>query len=164
MKDRKPPHLPRASRRRVLQQAASMGVLAAAMPRLLYAQADDLAPYRAARVNWKQVEGESISVAVIPASYFDNLATLLPQFETLTGMQLGYHRKPIVLLNVDDYFAPLLAMIEHGIEQRFIKGQARDLYFVAATVDEAIEHIRAYEPRIAAEGLQDRATVAFPRL
>jgi len=92
------------------------------------------------------------------------LGTLEEIFEIIVGKQLGYHRKPIVLLNVDDYFAPLLAMIEHGIEQRFIKGQARDLYFVAATVDEAIEHIRAYEPRIAAEGLQDRATVAFPRL
>ena len=79
------------------------------------------------------------------------LGTLEEIFEIIVGKQLGYHRKPIVLLNVDDYFAPLLAMIEHGIEQRFIKGQARQLYFVAATVDEAIEHIRTYEPPVLAD-------------
>jgi hypothetical protein len=54
-------------------------------------------------------------------------------------------------------------MIEHGIEQRFIKGQARELYFVAATVDEAIEHIRTYPPRIAAERLHDDTATALPR-
>jgi len=91
------------------------------------------------------------------------LGTLEEIFEIIVGKQLGYHCKPIVLLNVDDYFAPLLAMIEHGIEQRFIKGQARDLYFVAATVDEAIEHIRTYPPRIAAERLHDDTATALPR-
>ena len=74
------------------------------------------------------------------------LGTLEEIFEIIVGKQLGYHRKPIVLLNVDGYFAPLLAMIEHGIEQRFIKPAARELYFVAATVEEAVEHIRTYAP------------------
>ncbi|MDQ3438918.1 MAG: TIGR00730 family Rossman fold protein [Planctomycetota bacterium] len=79
------------------------------------------------------------------------LGTLEEIFEILVGKQLGYHRKPIVLLNVDNFFDPLLTMIEHGIEQRFIKSAARALYFVAATVDEAIEHIRTYEPPVLAE-------------
>jgi multiple sugar transport system substrate-binding protein len=81
------------SRRRALQQAASLGIVAA-VPRLLYAQADDLGPYRAARINWKQAEGESISVAVIPASYFDNLLSLLPQFEALTGVKVRAEKVP----------------------------------------------------------------------
>ncbi len=79
------------------------------------------------------------------------LGTLEEIFEILVGKQLGYHRKPIVLLNVDNFFDPLLTMIEHGIEQRFIKSAARALYFVAATVDEAIEHIRTYEPPVLAD-------------
>ncbi len=49
------------------------------------AQGDDLAPYRAAKVNWRQAEGQEITVAVIPASYFENLISLQPQFEALTG-------------------------------------------------------------------------------
>ena len=91
------------------------------------------------------------------------LGTLEEIFEIIVGKQLGYHRKPIVLLNVDDYFAPLLAMIENGIEQRFIKSQARDLYFVAATVEDAIEHIRTYPAQVASERVDDDATTLTPR-
>src|SRR5687768_11815580 len=74
------------------------------------------------------------------------LGTLEEIFEIIVGKQLGYHDKPIVLLNVNNFFAPLLAMIEQGIEQRFIKSRARDLYFVAADVDAAVAHIRSYTP------------------
>jgi multiple sugar transport system substrate-binding protein len=81
-------------RRRVLKQAASMGLAAAAVPGFLHAQADDLAPYRSAKINWKQADGEQISVAVIPASYFDNLLSLLPQFQQLTGIQVRAEKVP----------------------------------------------------------------------
>jgi ABC-type glycerol-3-phosphate transport system substrate-binding protein len=97
MKRRIPQVPPHPGRRRVLKQAASFGMLAATLPHLLttaHAQADDLAPYRSAKINWKQVEGESISVAVIPASYFDNLGTLLPQFEALTGIKVRLEKVP----------------------------------------------------------------------
>jgi ABC-type glycerol-3-phosphate transport system substrate-binding protein len=96
MTDRNPrnPQLP--GRRRAIQQAASVGVLAATSQWMAsaFAQGDDLAPYRSAKVNWKQVEGESISVAVIPASYFDNLLGLLPQFEALTGVKVRAEKVP----------------------------------------------------------------------
>jgi ABC-type glycerol-3-phosphate transport system substrate-binding protein len=96
MTDRTPrnPQLP--GRRRAIQQAASVGVLAATSQWMAsaFAQGDDLAPYRSAKVNWKQVQGESISVAVIPASYFDNLLGLLPQFEALTGVKVRAEKVP----------------------------------------------------------------------
>jgi multiple sugar transport system substrate-binding protein len=83
------------SRRRLLQQGAALGALAA-MGRAgsAFAQADDLAPYRAAKIDWKQAEGESITVAVIPASYFLNLISLQPQFEALTGVKLRFEQVP----------------------------------------------------------------------
>lgn len=70
------------------------------------------------------------------------LGTFEEVFEILVGRLLGYHQKPIVLLNVANYYGPLLAMIEHGIEQRFIKATAREAYFVAGSVAEAIELLR----------------------
>jgi multiple sugar transport system substrate-binding protein len=86
---------PRPGRRRTLAGAASLGALAAAgVPTGAAAQADDLAPYRAAKVDWRQVAGESISVAVIPASYFDTLGALLPQFEALTGIRVRIEKVP----------------------------------------------------------------------
>jgi multiple sugar transport system substrate-binding protein len=97
MNDR-PPNTPSApGRRRALKQDASVGMLAAAAPHLLtsaHAQGDDLAPYRSAKINWKQADGESISVAVIPASYFDVLGGLLPQFEALTGVKVRMEKVP----------------------------------------------------------------------
>jgi hypothetical protein len=74
------------------------------------------------------------------------LGTFEEIFEIIVGKQLGYHNKPIALLNTSGYFNPLLEMIEHGIEQHFIKGKVRQLYFVAPTVDAAVEHFRSYEP------------------
>lgn len=69
------------------------------------------------------------------------LGTFEEVFEIIVGRMLGYHSKPIVLLNVAGYYDPLLAMIDHGIEQRFIKARARDAYFVAGDVAMTIEHL-----------------------
>jgi hypothetical protein len=63
-------------------------------------------------------------------------------FEIMVGRQLGYHDKPIVLLNIAGYYRPLLDMVEHGIAQKFIKAAARELFFVASTVEEAVEHLK----------------------
>lgn len=59
-----------------------------------FAQEADLAPYKAAKIDWQQAKGESITVAVIPASYFDNLIALAPQFEALTGITLRFEKIP----------------------------------------------------------------------
>ena len=71
------------------------------------------------------------------------LGTFEEVFEILVGKILGYHQKPIVFLNVAGYYDPLLAMIEHGIEHRFIKPAARNAYVVANTVRETMEYLKA---------------------
>lgn len=43
-------------------------------------------------------------------------------FEVITWAQLGIHTKPIALLNVDNYFDPLLNLIEHSLNEGFIRG------------------------------------------
>jgi uncharacterized protein (TIGR00730 family) len=74
------------------------------------------------------------------------LGTFEEIFEIIVGKQLRYHDKPIVLLNTAGYFVPLLAMIDNGIERKFIKTKARELFFVAETVDEAVEYFKSYRP------------------
>ncbi|RYF17589.1 MAG: extracellular solute-binding protein [Comamonadaceae bacterium] len=96
------PHRPERpgspGRREFLGQAAALGatgLVAGGWSGAALAQgAADLAPYQRAKINWKQAEGESISVAVIPASYFDNLLGLLPQFEALTGIKVRAEKVP----------------------------------------------------------------------
>jgi uncharacterized protein (TIGR00730 family) len=49
--------------------------------------------------------------------------TLDELFEVITWAQLRLHTKPVGLLNVADYFAPLLAMVEHQVHEGFILPQ-----------------------------------------
>jgi uncharacterized protein (TIGR00730 family) len=79
------------------------------------------------------------------------LGTFEEIFEIIVGKQLGYHAKPIALLNVRGYFDPLLAMIEHGIGRHFIKSKAMELFFVAGSVEEAIGHFKSYRPPVLAD-------------
>lgn len=71
------------------------------------------------------------------------LGTFEEIFEIIVGRQLGIHAKPIVLLNVAGYYDPLLAMVDHGIEQRFIRKSGRSLFQVCGTTAEAMGHLRA---------------------
>lgn len=86
-----------ATRRQFIGQAAALGAAGLGtgwVGEALAQPAADLAPYQKAKINWRQAEGESISVAVIPASYFENLLGLLPQFEALTGIKVRAEKVP----------------------------------------------------------------------
>ncbi|MFZ0382488.1 MAG: TIGR00730 family Rossman fold protein [Solirubrobacteraceae bacterium] len=47
--------------------------------------------------------------------------TLDELFELFTWRQLGLHRKPIGLLDVADYWRPLLAFLRHAVNERFLR-------------------------------------------
>ena len=84
-------------RRDVLRAAAVLGVGTVAAPYLIrtaHAQAADLGAYTAAKINWRQAEGEQITVGVIPAGYFDNLISVAPEFEALTGVKVRFEKIP----------------------------------------------------------------------
>ena len=55
-------------------------------------------------------------------------------FEVLTWRQLGLHEKPIVLVNTEGYWDPLLAMIERIIGEGFADPSLRDFIDVAPSV------------------------------
>ena len=70
------------------------------------------------------------------------LGTLEEIFEILVGRTLGYHAKPIAHLNIAGFYDPLLAMIDHGIEQKFIRPKAKDhLHCRSPTVEAAVEYL-----------------------
>jgi uncharacterized protein (TIGR00730 family) len=49
--------------------------------------------------------------------------TLDELFELFTWKQLGLHRKPIGLLDVAGYWQPLLAFLEHAVNERFLRAE-----------------------------------------
>jgi uncharacterized protein (TIGR00730 family) len=79
------------------------------------------------------------------------LGTLEEIFEIIVARVLHLHDKPIVLLNVDGYYDPLLAMLEHGIRQGFIKARARDAWYVATNAAMTMRYLRACSEKAPAQ-------------
>ncbi len=69
--------------------------------------------------------------------------TLEELFEVLTLKQLGYHDKPIVLLDLDGFYQPLLAVFEELFATGFAKPEYAQLYRVAPDVDALIAALDA---------------------
>jgi uncharacterized protein (TIGR00730 family) len=60
------------------------------------------------------------------------IGTLEELFEVWTWQQLGYHNKPIGLLNVSDYYLGLLQFMDHSVAQGFLAVPQRELIAVNA--------------------------------
>jgi len=72
--------------------------------------------------------------------------TLEEFFEILTWSQLGLHRKPCGMLNVLEYYTPLLAMLDHAVNEGFLKPQNRSLVLARQRPDQIIEALEAWQP------------------
>ena len=55
-------------------------------------------------------------------------------FEVLTWRQIGLHQKPIFLLNTENYWQPLVALLDHVIAQGFAAPSLRDYVHVVGDV------------------------------
>lgn len=73
--------------------------------------------------------------------------TLEEVSEMIVQKQLGYNKKPIVLLNTNGFYDNLIKFFENIIEEKFANTESRDLYYVAATPREAVEFIKNYLPQ-----------------
>lgn len=67
------------------------------------------------------------------------VGTLEELLEIITWKQLGLYLKPIVILNTDGYFNPLLQQLQRAISERFMREQHAAIWHVANTPAEAIE-------------------------
>lgn len=67
--------------------------------------------------------------------------TLEELLEIITWKQLGIYLKPIVILNVNRYFDPLLDMLQKAIEENFMREEHRAIWQVATTAEEAVEQL-----------------------
>jgi uncharacterized protein (TIGR00730 family) len=67
-------------------------------------------------------------------------------FEILTWAQLGLHRKPCGVLNVQGYFEPMLAWVAHSIKEGFVRPEYRSMIVVATSPGELLDGLAAYAP------------------
>lgn len=66
------------------------------------------------------------------------IGTLEELCEIITWAQLGFHDKPIALLNLNGYFDAFVQLIENGITQGLMSEAHRELFFVAQSLDQLI--------------------------
>ncbi len=74
------------------------------------------------------------------------LGTLDETFEIITWKQLGLHDKPVVLVNLDGFWDPLLALLAHQLEAGYIRPQHAGLYRVVARIESVFDAIEAAPP------------------
>ncbi len=67
-------------------------------------------------------------------------------FEILTWAQIGLHSKPVALLNIERYFEPLLAMVEHARKHGFIYDEHRALFLCQEDPEALLDAMSSYNP------------------
>jgi uncharacterized protein (TIGR00730 family) len=74
------------------------------------------------------------------------LGTLEELFEVWTWGQLGYHAKPLGLLEVNGFYDPLLNFLDHLVQERFVRPQHREMLQRAATPAQLLDALDAWKP------------------
>ena len=69
------------------------------------------------------------------------IGTLEELFEVYTWAQLGFHHKPVALLDVAGYYAPLLEMLEHMVERGFLDRASRALLDSDTRIDALLDRL-----------------------
>jgi uncharacterized protein (TIGR00730 family) len=77
------------------------------------------------------------------------LGTLEEILEILTWAQLGIHRKPVGLVDVGGYWAGLVALLRHGVEEGFIRPEYRALLLVEPAPGALLDRFAAWRPPVA---------------
>ena len=86
------------------------------------------------------------------------IGTLEELFEVFTWAHLGLHRKPLGLLDVAGYYAQIEAMLDHAVEQRFLRRETRAMLVRDDSLDALLERFDAWEPPRRAKWIDRDAT------
>lgn len=74
---------------------------------------------------------------VLPGGF----GTFEEMFEVLAWKTLRIHSKPILLLNINGFYDPLLTFLDHAVAQGMLKQKNRDNLLVASTVADALAQL-----------------------
>ncbi|HEY4123978.1 MAG TPA: TIGR00730 family Rossman fold protein [Rhizomicrobium sp.] len=85
-----------------------------------------------------RMETMSDAFVILPGG----LGTMDELFEVLATAQLGVHKKPIILLDIANYFTPVLALMNHIVTEGFALAAIDKLYRIAATPEDAMRFLK----------------------
>ena len=92
----------------------------------------------------RKAKMDEISDAVITLA--GGFGTLEEISEMIVQKQLGYNKKPIILLNTENYYDKLVEFFDTIIKHKFAKTETSSLYYIAQTPADAVDYLKSYEP------------------
>jgi cytokinin riboside 5'-monophosphate phosphoribohydrolase len=107
---------------------------------LAYHQADELIVVDTLRERKAVMETKADAFIALPGGF----GTLEEILEIITLKQLHYHQKPIVLLNVNNFYDQLIGFFQHMYDQQFAREDQCNLYYVTPRVRDALAYIDCY--------------------
>lgn len=121
-----------------------IGVIPKALdrPGIVYENCDELIVTEGMRERKAMMDARSEAFIALPGGY----GTLEELLEIITLKQLKYHSKPIVILNVNHFYDPLLAQFDSITQQCFAKPESQNLYRVTGSIPDALQYIDSYTP------------------
>lgn len=86
------------------------------------------------------------------------IGTVEELVEALTWTQLGVHDKPCAVLDVEGYWQPLLALLDHAVGERFLAEQHRDMLLSGTEPEALLDALEAWQPPRVAKWLDRERT------
>lgn len=75
--------------------------------------------------------------------------------EILTWGQLGFHVKPMGLLNINGFYDPLLALFERAVAEGFLRDENRAMALAAGDIESLLAVMTAYRPEPVSKWLKE---------
>lgn len=93
----------------------------------------------------RKAKMDELSDAVVALA--GGFGTLEELSEMIVQKQLGYHSKPIVILNTNNYYDKLVEFFDNIINQNFAAKNTNEIYYVAKSPKDVIYYLKNYQPK-----------------
>ena len=67
-------------------------------------------------------------------------------FEIMVAKQLGYHNKPVIFFNFDNFYDNMFKMFDKIYENNFAKESVKNLYYITDDIQDMYNYLKHYEP------------------
>lgn len=124
------------------QGARVVGVIPEALVAMevAYNNADELLVTTTMRERKAMMEARADAFLALPGG----VGTMEEVFEIMAARSLKLVSKPLVLLNVEQFYDPLLRLLEHMQDARFLRSGYETMVHFAGTIDDALAYIDGY--------------------
>lgn len=109
---------------------------------ICYEAADELIVTKDMRERKALMDMRADAFITLPGGF----GTLEEILEIITARQLGFHNKPVVILNIEGFYDPLIDLFEHIYNHKFAKSELKDSYYVTPDIQDAVDFIEQYTP------------------